>query len=187
MVPLHGRTGGGGVEAHLQRGARGAVGEYGLEHVGQHVSRTRIDGLGLGATVHLVGFYPDIRAAFWSSDFFVLPTYYDPCSLVVFEAMACGLPVITTACNGASELLTDGREGYIITDPGALGELTQALDRMADDATRAPMVANAARLGHAHTFDDHAAKLIKVFEEVAGSKSRRGPRATRFANRRVSR
>jgi UDP-glucose:(heptosyl)LPS alpha-1,3-glucosyltransferase len=150
-------------------------------------ARRLVDGLGLGATVHLVGFYPDIRAAFWSSDFFVLPTYYDPCSLVVFEALACGLPVITTACNGASELMTDGREGYIITAPGALGELTQALDHMADDAIRAPMAANASRLGQAHTFEDHAAKLIKVFEEVAASKSRRGPHAARFANRRAVR
>ncbi len=53
--------------------------------------------------------HPDIRAAYWSSDFFVQPTYYDPCSLVVFEALACGLPVITTSSNGASELMTDGR------------------------------------------------------------------------------
>ena len=39
-----------------------------------------------------LGFVPDIRACYWSSDFFVLPTYYDPCSLVVLEALACGLP-----------------------------------------------------------------------------------------------
>ena len=45
------------------------------------------------------------------------PTYYDPCSLVVLEALACGLPVITTAQNGASELLTDGVDGYVLTAP----------------------------------------------------------------------
>ncbi len=66
----------------------------------------------------------------------MLPTYYDPCSLVVFEALACGLPVITTACNGASELMTDGREGYVITAPDALGELAAALDHMTDDDDR---------------------------------------------------
>ncbi len=61
------------------------------------------------------------------------PTYYDPCSLVVLEALACGLPVITTAQNGASELMTDGREGYILTTPDAQGELIAALDHMTDD------------------------------------------------------
>ncbi len=59
--------------------------------------------LGLRDTTHFLGFYPDIRACYWSSDFFVQPTYYDPCSLVVLEALACGLPVITTVQNGASE------------------------------------------------------------------------------------
>lgn len=146
-------------------------------------ARRTIGALGLEATVHPLGFFPDIRAAFWASDFFVLPTYYDPCSLVAFEAMACGLPVITTACNGASELMTDGREGYVITAPGALGEIVQALDRVSDDAARAALAANASRLGRSHTFDDHAAKLVKVFEEVAATKSRRGPHAARFANR----
>src|SRR5207253_786256 len=82
--------------------------------------------LGLGEAVRFAGFYPDIRGGYWASDFFVQPTYYDPCSLVVFEALACGLPVITTSCNGASELMTDGREGYILTAPDALGELVGA-------------------------------------------------------------
>ncbi len=41
--------------------------------------------LGLRDHVHFLGFYPDIRDAYWSSDFFVQPTYYDPCSLVVLE------------------------------------------------------------------------------------------------------
>ena len=150
-------------------------------------ARRMVDALGLGATVHLIGFYPDIRAAFWASDFFAQPTYYDPCSLVVLEAMACGLPVITTACNGASELMTDGAEGIILTAPDAQRELIQALDHMADDAMRAPMAANAFRLGQSHTFDDHVARLIKVFEEVAATKSRRGPHATRFAHRRTAR
>jgi UDP-glucose:(heptosyl)LPS alpha-1,3-glucosyltransferase len=142
---------------------------------------------GIGKSVHLLGFYPDIRSAFWSSDFFALPTFYDPCSLVVFEALCCGLPVITTVCNGASEVITDGREGYILTAPTALRELVQALDRMADDAVRGPMAAHAAILGRAQTFDGHVARLIKVFEEVAAVKARRGPHLARKARRGVVR
>ncbi len=41
---------------------------------------------------------------YFAADFLVHPTFYDPCSLVVLEALACGLPVITSRCNGASEL-----------------------------------------------------------------------------------
>jgi UDP-glucose:(heptosyl)LPS alpha-1,3-glucosyltransferase len=130
---------------------------------------------GLDNQVHLLGFYPEIRDCYWSSDFFVSPTYYDPCSLVVFEALACGLPVITTACNGAGEVMTDGREGYVITAPDALGELVSAIDHMADDDARRAMSEHAARLGAGQSMDRHVGRLIKVFEEVVASKSRRRP------------
>ncbi len=131
--------------------------------------------LGISENVRLLGFYPDIRAGYWASDFFVSPTYYDPCSLVVFEALACGLPVITTACNGASEVMTDGREGYVVTAPDALSELTLALDRMTDDRSRAAMSAHAMTLGREQSMERHVSRLVKVFEEAAAAKTRRRP------------
>ncbi|HEV3166884.1 MAG TPA: glycosyltransferase family 4 protein [Isosphaeraceae bacterium] len=137
--------------------------------------------LGLEATVRLIGFLPDVRAGFWASDFFVLPTYYDPCSLVVFEALACGLPVITTAYNGAGELITEGREGFVISAPDAREELIASVDRMADDTARRAMSAHAEQLGRAQSFDTHMARLVKLFEEVAGAKATRGPHRTRSA------
>src|SRR5439155_13157775 len=102
---------------------------------------------GLGNTVHLLGFQPDIRPCFHAADFFVLPTYYDPCSLVVFEALACGLPVITTACNGAGELIAEGREGFVVNAPDARAHLADALDRMAVDEPRRLMSTYARKLG----------------------------------------
>jgi UDP-glucose:(heptosyl)LPS alpha-1,3-glucosyltransferase len=143
--------------------------------------------LGLAETVHWMGFAPDIRPCFWSSDFFILPTYYDPCSLVVFEALACGLPVITTSCNGAGEVMTDGREGYILTAPDALGEMIGAIDRMTDDSTRRPMSELAMQLGLEQSFDTHVARLVHVFEEVAASKGRKTPHTLRTASKKARR
>jgi UDP-glucose:(heptosyl)LPS alpha-1,3-glucosyltransferase len=137
--------------------------------------------LGIDGDIRWLGFYPDIRAGYWSCDFFASPTYYDPCSLVVLEALACGLPVITTACNGASELMTDGREGFIVTAPDAIGELTTALGHMADDRRRAEMSAHATRLGREQSMDQHVGRLVRVFEEVAASKARRTPHFARVA------
>jgi len=128
--------------------------------------------LGLGEVVHLVGFLPEIRPAFHASDFFVLPTYYDPCSLVVFEALACGLPVITTACNGAGELMTEGREGFVVAGPDSRDALAGAMDRMAEDGARRAMGDQARRLGREQSFDRHVSRLISVFEEVAESRRR---------------
>ena len=131
--------------------------------------------LGLAETVHFLGFYPKVEDCYWSSDFFVQPTYYDPCSLVVMEALACGLPVITTAKNGASEMMENGREGFILSEPAARGELVAALEHMADDTARRAMSAKAAALGRYQTFDVHVARLIAIFEEVAAAKSRHAP------------
>jgi len=145
--------------------------------------RRMVRRLGLTETVHLIGFLPEIRDAFWSSDFFVSPTYYDPCSLVVFEALACGLPVITTSCNGAGDVITDGQEGYVITAPDAIGELSAAINHMTDDDARAAMSAHATALGREQSFERHVARLTKVFEEVAAAKSRRGPHVLRPGSR----
>jgi UDP-glucose:(heptosyl)LPS alpha-1,3-glucosyltransferase len=136
--------------------------------------------LGVGDAVHFLGFHDDVRECYWSSDFFVSPTYYDPCSLVVFEALACGLPTITTACNGASELMTHGRHGFVLSAPGATGELVAALDAVADDDRRAALSAEAATLGRSWTFDRHVEALARVFEEVAAGKRKPpGPHAPR--------
>ena len=131
--------------------------------------------LGISDEVRFLGFHDDVRASFWSCDFFVSPTYYDPCSLVVLEALSCGLPVITTACNGAGELMADGQDGYVVTEPDAIGELSAAIDHMADDGERARLSAHATILGREQSMDRHVARLVKVFEEVAASKARRGP------------
>ena len=141
--------------------------------------RRMVKSLGLADDVHLLGFYPDVKACFRASDFFISPTYYDPCSLVVFEALACGLPVITTACNGAGELVTDGREGYVVTSPDAVGELAEAIDHVADREKRLAMSDHALRLGREQSFDKHVARLVGVCVTVAASKAHRGPMGTR--------
>lgn len=127
--------------------------------------------LGIDQTVHFLGFHDDIRECFASSDFFVMPSYYDPCSLVVLEALACGLPVITTVQNGASELYGDGQEGYTLTSPDARGELIAALEHMTNDAQRKVMSARASLLGAERSFDDHVDALIQVFQEVAATRN----------------
>jgi UDP-glucose:(heptosyl)LPS alpha-1,3-glucosyltransferase len=125
---------------------------------------------GLSGTVHLVGFLDDVRHGFHGADFFVQPTWYDPCSLVVFEALACGLPVVTTRNNGAGEVMTPGREGFVLSRPDAEGELLQAFDVLADDQCRAEMAEAARALGRAQTMDRHVAALLAVCEEVAAAR-----------------
>lgn len=52
-----------------------------------------------------------------AADIFAHPTFYDPFANVCLEALASGLPVITTKYNGSGELITDGVEGFVINEP----------------------------------------------------------------------
>src|SRR5207248_2109278 len=73
--------------------------------------------LGIADRVLFLGPRRDVHNCYFAADFLVHPTFYDPCSLVVLEALACGLPVITSRFNGAAELLTPPREGFVIDNP----------------------------------------------------------------------
>ena len=132
--------------------------------------RRIVERLGLSGAIQLIGFAPSVRDYYQAADFFVLPSYYDPCSLVVFEALACGLPVITTACNGAGEVMAAGREGFVISRPDDAPAMIVALDAMADDPRRQAMSARAVELGRAQSFDRHVERLLELCSDVAARK-----------------
>src|SRR5204862_936693 len=95
--------------------------------------------LNISAQVEFVGPVPDPRPHYAAADFFVLPTRHDPCSLVVLEALAMGLPVITTKQNGAAEIMTDGREGFILEsrdDPLLVEKMRALLDAQVRERMR---------------------------------------------------
>ena len=69
---------------------------------------------GLATAVRFVGGRRDADACFGAADLYALPTRYDPFANSTLEALATGLPVITTTANGASELLTHRTTGSVI-------------------------------------------------------------------------
>ncbi|MFM8271267.1 MAG: glycosyltransferase, partial [Gemmata sp.] len=107
---------------------------------------------------------------YFGSDFLVHPTFYDPCSLVALEALACGLPVITTKYNGASELLTPPADGAVIDSPHDAAALAAAMHRFTDRTYRAEASNAARRTGTTWTFEHHYQALLDVFGEVRESK-----------------
>ena len=74
-------------------------------------------GMGIFGDVIFVGSTDEPEKYYGASDLLVHPTFYDACSLTVLEALASGLPVITTYSNGASGMITQGQEGFVISDP----------------------------------------------------------------------
>jgi UDP-glucose:(heptosyl)LPS alpha-1,3-glucosyltransferase len=70
---------------------------------------------------------------FFAADIFVLPTLYEPFGLVILEAMAAGVPVITAKDAGAVEGLRHGVHGLYLDDPRSVDELSQTIQQLTDD------------------------------------------------------
>ena len=73
--------------------------------------------LGIFEDVVFAGSTNEPEKYYGASDLLVHPTFYDACSLTVLEALASGIPVITTRRNGASGIVTQGQEGLVLSDP----------------------------------------------------------------------
>jgi len=126
--------------------------------------------LGVADRVRFVGHCPEPRNAYFAADFLVHPTFYDPCSLVVLEALGCGLPVVTTRYNGASELIRPPREGYVVDDPHDAPRLAECLTLLLDPARRSACARAARQTACEWTFEKHYQGLLKLLAEAAARK-----------------
>jgi glycosyltransferase involved in cell wall biosynthesis len=94
-------------------------------------TRKQADALQISDRVHFLGLRDDIAKLLGASDVFVLASEYEGNPLAVMEAMACGIPVVSTGVGGVPELVRNGREG-IIVPPGDRDALANALIFMID-------------------------------------------------------
>jgi UDP-glucose:(heptosyl)LPS alpha-1,3-glucosyltransferase len=105
-----------------------------------------------------------IEKYYGAADALVLPTPYDAFGMVITEAMACGLPAITTPLAGAAELLVDGVHGRLVRSPTDIEGLAKAMEALAvDGAARSRMGEAAARLMRDHTWDRVAERTLAVY------------------------
>jgi UDP-glucose:(heptosyl)LPS alpha-1,3-glucosyltransferase len=101
-----------------------------------------------------------------AADVYVQPSIYDACSLVVLEAMACGLPSITSATNGVSRLITHGEDGLVIDDPQDHASLVHLMKLTTDSELRTRMGIAARKLLETYTEERNYQGIIKVYEEI---------------------
>jgi len=125
---------------------------------------------GLGQRCLFLPHDPDVARWFAAADVNVLLSWFDPCSRVVLEAACLGLPSITTAMNGASEILTDGA-GVIINSPRDITAATAAMHTLSDPATRAAARDKCLALVPKLAMSRHVKELLKAYETVARKRS----------------
>jgi len=122
--------------------------------------------LGLGARVQFLGALPDVKPYYGAADGLVLPTLYDPFPNVVLEAMACGLPVVTSTTSGAAELIENGRNGYVC-DALDVEALAAHLRAVADPARHAALCAQARQTVEPLTLGSASRQWLDLYEKLA--------------------
>ncbi len=130
-----------------------------------------IDRLGIGEYVRFTGETSSPELAYRDSHLLAHPTFYDACSLTTMEAMASGLPVITTRWNGASALVSED-EGYVIDEPRDINGLYKAIDELFDREKRELMGHNARMKLETYTMEHNAREMERIFFEVRDAKHR---------------
>jgi len=101
-------------------------------------------------------------------DVAVLPTFYDPSSRFILEAIAAGKPVITTRFNGAIDLFIDNRHGKVIDSPEDIGALAEATRYFADkkNIQKASEAIAADNLIEKVSIERAAKQLVSVYESI---------------------
>jgi len=152
-----------GRDSHLQRYAR--------------LARS----LELSGRVHIVGPQTDPRPYFGAGDAFVLPTLYDPCPNAALEAMACGLPVITSTKSGVAELVL-AHDAGLVCGSRDVAAVAAHMRTLLDPATRARLGENARAAVAPLTPEAMTLELVLLYRELlAASAARRRPAASSSA------
>ena len=128
--------------------------------------------LGVSDRVIFAGPTQRIAAFLHAADFLVHPTWYDPCSRVVLEALAAGLPVITTRLNGAAERVTPGVHGYVVESPRDVDGLAGHIGRLCDPEHRRACAAAAPAAVAGISMRRHAESVMDLYQRIV--RERRG-------------
>ena len=128
--------------------------------------------LGLQGRVRFAQPSPDVVQFYAAADAYAGPSLHDSFALPPAEAMACGLPVITSASNGGSEMITPGVDGFILQDPKNVDELAEIIRQLYTRADlRERMGGHAAQTAQQYSWERNARQTQALLESVLARKN----------------
>ena len=126
----------------------------------------RIAELGLREAVTLTGYRSDIPEIMGATDVFCLTSTSESFGNVLVEAMAAGVPCVSTDCGGPADIITDGVDGYLVP-VGDAEAVARAIVSILDDPEKmARMRAAAARKSEDFSIDAMVEGWVRVYDEA---------------------
>lgn len=123
------------------------------------------DKLGVRDNIIFTGHVEDLNKHYNLADIFVFPTKYEGFGIPVIEAMAAGLPVVTTNTAAGEDAVENGKNGLLIEDPTNIREIAEKISILIEDKNlRNQMGKNARSTAEKFTWDDTAKRTLEVYE-----------------------
>ncbi|VVB50995.1 Trehalose synthase [uncultured archaeon] len=122
--------------------------------------------LGVANKLFFTGFVDNISDYYAAADLMVFPTAYEPFGLVIIEAMATGLPVVTSRSAGAAEIIEDGKDGILIDDPHSSREIAEKVNYIIDNDLFDSIGAKACVKANVCSWDNIARQTMDVYKEI---------------------
>ncbi|MBU0679038.1 MAG: glycosyltransferase family 4 protein [Verrucomicrobia bacterium] len=143
----------------------------GRGHAGSYIRLARKTGV--AGSVRFVGPVEKMNSLYAVADALLHPTYYDSCATVCLEAMAHGLPVMTSRNNGASELMEEGTGSTLVEMPCSRQELADAVSKVFSDGYREAARAHHPAMIAPYTPERSYRTMLGIYEQIVNEKTRR--------------
>jgi glycosyltransferase involved in cell wall biosynthesis len=128
---------------------------------------------GVADCILFTGHQESVGPYYGMADVFVLPSHSEGSPNALLEAMAAGLPIVSTAAGGAAEMVADERSALVV-ERGNPGAISCAVDRLLGDKELAGRLAAAAQVAaRAYTAEAYTVSLLKIYAAVAADNAAR--------------
>jgi len=117
------------------------------------------------------GVYKNIQEIYAAGDIFVFPSEYDAFGTACLEAMASGLPVVVSKTSGVSEIITHGKDGFVVNHPIDAKEMVEYIELLMEKEKREEMGSAARQKSEMYSFEANIEKTLRIYHRVLGNNS----------------